>query len=104
MKKIVGITLVGLLCGASLAFAQEHRRPFEDADQNHDGKVSKAELQASMQKHFDEHFAKMDTNKDGVLDKDELANGFHGRGHHGHGRGGQCDHHKGSEGASGDHG
>ena len=123
MKKLLGISIVGLLCGVSLALAEapaaagtgapapdaqhspgrhfaEH---FTKMDANNDGKVSKAELQASMQARFDEHFAKMDTNKDGVLTRDELANGFHSGHGRGHGRG---HHHecKGDQGTAPDHG
>lgn len=48
-----------------------HRREFvfEHADQNHDGKVTRAEAQQAAKERFD----RLDANKDGVVTRDEFA-------------------------------
>jgi len=45
------------------------KQRFEEADQNHDGKVSQQELQTTISAKF----ATLDTNRDGQLSEDELA-------------------------------
>jgi len=49
----------------------EHRREFvfEHADQNHDGKVTRAEAQQAAKERFD----RLDANHDGVVTRDEFA-------------------------------
>jgi len=46
----------------------------QQADSNHDGKVTKAEFRAAVIKHAEKRFSHMDANHDGVLDdKDHQA-------------------------------
>ena len=45
----------------------------EQADTNHDGKVSYDEFKAFHEKRMQEHFKKMDLNGDGYIDKEEAA-------------------------------
>lgn len=50
-------------------FGAKHRGfEFEQADKNHDGKVTKAEAAEAAKERFD----KIDTNHDGVITRDEL--------------------------------
>lgn len=71
-----GVLLVGL-CGAAWAMeggpggGREHDRMMEEADANHDGKVSYDEFKAAHEKRMQEHFKKMDANGDGFVDKAE---------------------------------
>lgn len=51
---------------------REHHEMMEQADTNHDGKVSFDEFKAFHDKRMQEHFKKMDTNGDGFIDKDEM--------------------------------
>jgi Ca2+-binding EF-hand superfamily protein len=53
---------------------------FKEADTNGDGQLSLDEVQAKMPR-LAEHFTALDTDKNGLLSKEELANGPHG--HHG---------------------
>ena len=85
MKKVNVVlvtTLLGLSVGASSAFAQAPVEPprgdrahkmherLKAADTDGDGKISRAEAAAlpRMAKHFDE----IDTNKDGLITREEL--------------------------------
>ena len=52
-----------------------HHGFFEDADTNHDGKVSFDEFKAFHEKMLQEHFKKLDANGDGVIDKEEARKG-----------------------------
>jgi len=88
MKKAITFAIIATLSGAAAAFAQPHgghgEERFAKLDTNKDGKVDKNELAAGMRVFFD----KLDTNKDGKVDKSELAakqEKWHGRGGHGGG-------------------
>jgi Ca2+-binding EF-hand superfamily protein len=66
----------------------EHRREFvfEHADQNHDGKVTRAEAEQAAK----ERFARLDANKDGVVTRDEFAQHMKQMAEaHGHNQGGE---------------
>ncbi len=52
-----------------------HRNIMEEADTNHDGKVSFDEFKAAHEKRLEERFKKLDANGDGSVDKDELRKG-----------------------------
>lgn len=81
MRKVIGIAagtaLLLALQGAAWAMeggpggGREHDRMMEEADANHDGKVSYDELKAAHEKRMQEHFKKMDANGDGFVDKAE---------------------------------
>lgn len=83
MNKPIGISMVVALllamCGA--AWAEQDGRcggygsMMEQADTNHDGKISHDEFMAAHQKLLEERFKKLDTNSDGFIDKDELRKG-----------------------------
>lgn len=45
---------------------------FKEMDKDHDGKLSKAEVDASDRKHLQKNFTAIDTNKDMYVTKDEL--------------------------------
>lgn len=47
----------------------------EQADTNHDGKISADEFKAAHDKRSQEHFKKMDANGDGFIDKEEMKKG-----------------------------
>jgi len=49
----------------------EHQGMLEQADTNHDGKVSYDEFKAFHETKLQEMFKKLDTNGDGFIDKDE---------------------------------
>ena len=72
----VGSALLGLAGAARAMENPPMGRPgnmMEQADTNHDGKVSYDEFKALHEKRMQEHFKKMDTNGDGFIDKDEAA-------------------------------
>ena len=61
-----------------VAFAQGfNMKNAQEMDENHDGKITKAEYM----KHSKDMaaWAKMDTNKDGVLDAKEIRQGFNSK-------------------------
>ncbi|MDH4124658.1 MAG: hypothetical protein OEW64_09660 [Gammaproteobacteria bacterium] len=63
--------------GSALVLAQD----MQTADTDGDGFVSKAELQAVHNARFDEHFARLDKDADGLLSKEELDHGPRGERH-----------------------
>jgi hypothetical protein len=74
MKKLVMLTAAALIISAPAAFAEHHEgKPhpkggwLEKLDTDKDGNVTKAEFMAF----HEERFAETDTNKDGVISKDE---------------------------------
>lgn len=86
MNKFLGISAgaVLLLALQGTAWAENPPPPgdghgrhgmFEDADTNHDGKLSYDEFKAFHEKQMQEHFKKMDTNGDGVIDQEEARKG-----------------------------
>lgn len=52
---------------------------FNEADRNHDGRLSLAEMQDAQDQRLAERFAKLDANKDGGLSQDELRQGHQQR-------------------------
>ncbi len=52
-----------------------HQQMMEQADTNHDGKISHDEFKAAHEKRMEEMFKKLDANGDGFIDKDEMAKG-----------------------------
>lgn len=64
MKRCITLLALGL---TGLAFAQEPLPPFEDADSNQDGQISRTEAAAIEGLDFDT----ADTNQDGSLDRTE---------------------------------
>ncbi len=51
--------------------AQKMQERFKAADKDNDGKISKAEADASLPR-LAKHFADIDTNKDGFITKEEM--------------------------------
>lgn len=75
MKKVRVLSvfaLFTLLSGAALAHGGKHKGHMKKMDTNGDGKVTLAEAQESVKKHFTE----LDKNKNGTLEKDELSGKF----------------------------
>jgi EF hand domain-containing protein len=72
MKKLITISLLSALALGGVALAQgpgHHGRMLEKLDQNHDGKLTKAEVQNGALTRFNE----IDANKDGKVTKEELT-------------------------------
>lgn len=53
----------------------ERHGMLEEADTNHDGKVSYEEFKAFHEKRMQEHFKKLDANGDAFVDKEEMRKG-----------------------------
>ncbi|HEY3327838.1 MAG TPA: EF-hand domain-containing protein [Novimethylophilus sp.] len=78
---------IGMLLGIALLLAMQgvawaeherdggHENMMEQADTNHDGKVSHDEFKAAHEKRMEEMFKKLDANGDGFIDKDEMRKG-----------------------------
>ena len=82
MKLIQIATMAALTLGsAQLAYAQHdgadgkhcaHKRhSMQDSDTNKDGAISRDEFMSSRQARAEQHFAKMDANKDGKIEQAE---------------------------------
>ena len=72
MKKLITISLLSALGLGGVALAEgpgHHGRMLEKLDQNHDGRLTKAELQSGALARFTE----IDANRDGKVTKQELA-------------------------------
>lgn len=84
-KNILTLVLLGTLASAG-AYAQTpasttttapatkkgDKDNFKEMDKDNDGKLSKAEVDASDRKHLKKNFAVIDTNTDGFITKDEV--------------------------------
>lgn len=82
MNKHIGMSLgiALLLAMQGGAWAHEgmggnHENMMEQADTNHDGKISHDEFKAAHEKRMEEMFKKLDANGDGAIDKDEMHKG-----------------------------
>lgn len=83
MNKHIGMSLgiALLLAVQGVAWAEHesadggHENMMEQADTNHDGKISHDEFKAAHEKRMEEIFKKLDTNGDGFIDKDEMRKG-----------------------------
>ena len=82
MNKHIGMSLgiVLLLAMQGGAWAHEgmgsgHENMMDQADTNHDGKVSHDEFKAAHEKRMEEMFKKLDANGDGFIDKEEMRKG-----------------------------
>ena len=73
-----GFLLVGLY-GAAWSMeggpGDGRQNMMEQADANHDGKISFDEFKTSHEQRMQEHFKKMDANGDGFIDKAEVQKG-----------------------------
>lgn len=83
MRKFSGFVLAVALLGAQGgAWAMMQGGPegmpgkmMEEADTNHDGKISFDEFKAAHEKRMQEQFKHMDANGDGFVDKTEMEKG-----------------------------
>lgn len=66
MKKLMMLTLAGLVISAGAAHAEAYSK-YKEADSNGDGAISKTEFLAAQEKRFDT----LDLNGDGSITKDE---------------------------------
>lgn len=86
MGVLAGIALLLAMQGAAWAeqgsmggpgggMGSDHEHMMEQADTNHDGKISHDEFKAAHEKRMEEMFKKLDANGDGFIDKDEMRKG-----------------------------
>lgn len=72
--KLTGALIAGLVMNTAFAVQGFNMSTAQIMDENHDGKITKEEYM----KHSEDmaSWTKMDTNKDGVLDENEIKTGF----------------------------
>jgi len=80
-ETLAALAALGLSLCTGNAAAQQGQRAhgpghltFASMDTDHDGTISLAEFKAAHEAELEAHFKRKDTNGDGVLSKEELAN------------------------------